>query len=596
MDVSRYVMQFYREEHMRAVRRLAGNRYSPNAERKKTYINLISLYTNIVSRSLFSANPRAMLSTFDPAQKPVVSAAESWMNMELVRQNAADKLKRLVLDGLMSMGIAKVCLATPEDAALLGWGVKAGQPLLSRVNLCDFVFDHRARDFDEVAFMGHRYAVPLAVAKENPHFNKAARDKLQARSQIAYNKEGDERIGEIGRTRYGDDEDLEDMVELWEVYLPRHKVVRTLTESDMSGPTSAWEGQEPIPLREQRWIGPETGPFIILPYQIVPGQIFPKGPIQDLMELDEGANESYRKLMRQAARLKVNTVCGAQNSEDGQNLKNASDGDSVPVSDPQSVRDVVQGGPHAGLFQWTKEVMDRFMLMGGNLMTMGGLAPEAGTLGQEQLLMQQSNGQVAAMQDATVSFVTKICSSMLWYFWNDPKMVMEVPVTDPRLPDVHQIRSVHPWTEQNETLLRRTGPVPDLKIDPYSMRTTTPQQRAKDLTQLVTQIYVPLAQLAQQQGITFDFNAFLGIMAKYLDAPDLQSILTIQDAGGQVGNSIPSTEGEGGSPSASPQPREYIRRSLGGYGRAKREMESGNALSAAVSASGNGKINGQVIQ
>src|SRR3990167_2069692 len=151
MDVSRFVTRFYREEHMRGVRRLAGNRYSPNAEQKKTYLNLISLYVNIVSRSLIANNPRVMLSTFDRAQKATVAASETWMNLELARQDFASVMKRVVIDAMFSIGICKVSLATPQESALFGWGIKARQPLVSRVNLDDFVFDHRARDFSEVA-------------------------------------------------------------------------------------------------------------------------------------------------------------------------------------------------------------------------------------------------------------------------------------------------------------------------------------------------------------------------------------------------------------------------------------------------------------
>lgn len=590
MDVARHVTQCFREEHMRGVRRLAGNRYSPNAAAKRTYINLISLYVNIVSRSLISNNPRAMLSTFDRAQKATVSAAETWLNQELVRQNFAGTMRRIVLDALFSVGIGKVSIGTPANSALVGWRLKAGEPYIARVNLDDFVFDHRARDFDEVSFIGHRYRVPLEIARNDPHFSKKARENLQAQDQIQYNQEGDERIGEIGRFHYGSDEDMEEMIELWEVYLPRHRCVKTFSEDDLSGPTSAWDGQTPTALREQDWIGPETGPYKILAFQILPGQIFPKGPIQDLIELDEAANESYRKLMRQAARLKINTVCSSSNPEDGEALRTANDGDNVPVQDPKAVSEIVQGGPHGGLFQWMKDVVDRFMVMGGNLLTMGGLAPQAGTLGQEELLAQQSNGQVASMQDSTVTFVSDVCSSALWYFWNDPRLVMKSPVNDPRLPDVDYVREVFPWNHADPGQLRRTGDVPDLKIDPYSMRHSTPQQRVKDLMQVVTQVYVPMAALAQQQNIAFDFNAFLGIVAKYLDAPDLQSILTIQEQQGDVGNAGESTET---GPKPAQTSREYVRRSIGGQSRQAQEMESDNELSMAAAGS-NGKMSGQM--
>lgn len=545
---------------------------------RKTYVNLISLYVNIVSRNLISKNPRVMLSTFDKAQKPTVSAAETWMNQELVRQDFAGTLQRIVLDALFSIGIAKCCLATPGDAATAGWGLHAGQPYLTRVDLDDFVFDYRARDFNEVQFIGHRYRMPLEIAKGFEHFDAKARERLEVSTQITYNRQGDERIGEIGRDYHGYDEDLYDMVDLWEFYLPQEKVIKTFTESDLSGPTSSWEGAKPIALRAQEWIGPESGPYTILGYQTVPGNIFPKGPVLDLVDLHELANEGYRKLSRQFGKLKKVTLCSRSNPEDGEAINKANDGDSVPVDDPKSVMDVTTGGGDAGLMQWTLEVIKRFMEQGGNLMTMGGLAPQAQTLGQEELLSQQSNGQVASMQDVTVSFVSKVADCMLWYFWNDPRMVMNSPVDDPHLPDIHLVRKVYPWNS-NQQGMKRTGPKPDVKIDPYSMRHTTPQQRTKDLMSIVTGLYTPLAQVFQQQGVVLDLNKLLAILAKNIDAPDLQSILSMQE---------PIQQGDGNSPGQSPgspqeTTRNYVRRSIGGESAQAKDMEQSNELSSQMS-------------
>src|SRR5688572_916111 len=128
-----------------------------------------------------------------------------WMNQQLVRQDFAEKLRRLALDALFSIGIAKTSIATTEDAAQYGWNVKAGQPMLSRVNLDDFVYDHMARGFDECRFIGHRYCVPLEVARENPHFDKKAREMLVASEHDEYNHDGDERIAQIGRGQNGND-------------------------------------------------------------------------------------------------------------------------------------------------------------------------------------------------------------------------------------------------------------------------------------------------------------------------------------------------------------------------------------------------------
>lgn len=582
-------MQWFREEHVRVTRQLAGDRYSSNAANKRIYVNLLSLYVKILVRNLISQNPRCMLSTFDDKQRASVSAAESWLNEELVRQDFASKMKRLVLDGLITMGIAKVSLATPADAAMTGWEQKAGFPCISQILLDDFVIDHRARCFEEISFIGHRYRAPMAVVMENPHFSKKAKDKLKPRDQISWNREGDERISEIGRDHQGYDEDLEDMVELWEFYLPRHKKIVTITEDDMSGPGSVWEGGEPIALGEQAWIGPSCGPYHLLAYEIIPGNLFPKGPLQDVVNLHEGANEGYRKLMRQAANFKKVTAGLRDNPEDAKTMQDANDATFVLLSQLQNIREIVTGGQDPNLYLWVKENIGRFMEQAGNLATMGGLAPQAHTLGQEELLSQQSNGQLAGMQDITHKFVSDIADAMLWYFWHDPRLVMRSKLNDPRLPDVNMVRQVFPAGHFDPRALKRDGEKPELKIDPYTLRASTPQQRFKDLVSVVTQLYMPMAQMFERRGITLDPEKLLAIAARSLDQPDLPSVLTITEP--PVGNTGNSPSGEGGSEGGGvpPPPREYIRRSLGGNSKAAEEGDMMNGMSAAAASNGKPK-------
>lgn len=605
IDVARSVLLKDREERMRVVRALAGNRYSRNAALKKVYVNLLGLYKKIVRRNLISQNPRVMLSTYDLKQTAAVTATESWMNQELIAQNFSTNMGRIVDDGLIGpMGICMVNLATPGDAATLNWGIKAGSPLMYRVDFDDFVCSWRSRDFDEIDFIGYRSRMPLALAKEDKRFDKKAREGLVRMENLAYNREGDERIGRVWREEsYDYDDDLEDMVEVWNIYVPRHKTIKVYPDLCVTGPTSAYETDSAYCLYEGPWVGHEKGPFALLSFDSVPGNLFPKSPMSDLVELHEAYNETYRKLMRQAARFKKNTIYRRDNPGDGAMMNKANDGDSVGVEDPDSFKEVKQGGPDVGLYQFSKELLERFMEQAGNLATMGGLASQAGTLGQEELLQQQSNGQIAYMQDVTLAFVADVCDRMLWYYWHDPRLIAQSKVNDPNLPDVNYVRHVYPGENatpeiaahiDGRDVMRRLGDKPNIKIDPYSMRHTTPQQRAKDLMSIVTQVYVPMAQIAQQQGVVFDFNTFLGIIGSYMDAPDVQRILSIQ-APPQTGDSLPTGGGASGGPTKPPETtRNYNRRSAGANSQAAQQGERQNQISAAMAAASGGNGTGKM--
>src|SRR5260370_6344382 len=153
---SRLMLRRFREERREMVRQYVGNHWSEEGTSEKVTVNLIGLYVSVVGRNLIAKNPRVMLSTFDRQNKPAVSAMQTWCNSEIVRMKMQNTLKRVVLDGLFSLGICKVALATPADSASVAWNLVAGQPFAERVDLDDFVFDMHARDFSECSFIGNR--------------------------------------------------------------------------------------------------------------------------------------------------------------------------------------------------------------------------------------------------------------------------------------------------------------------------------------------------------------------------------------------------------------------------------------------------------
>lgn len=569
-------MKPFREERVKGIRALAGERYSTNAAGKKVYVNLISLYVNIISRNLIAKNPRVMLNTDDRASLPVVDAMQTWANEEIERMNLSDTIKRVVIDALFAVGICKIGLATPSDAMTMAWNLKAGHPFVMSVDLDDFVYDMNARNFDEVAFIGHKYRAVKRSIEDSDLYDKRVRKNLATSEFSRYNNFGDEKAQSISRTNtYGSEGDFEDMVDLWEIYVPRHRCVYTFTDDQFSGPAADQAAGETIPLRKQKWIGPDSGPYHILSFQTIPGNSFPKGPVQDLLNLDEAANNVLRKLVRQSHDLKQLTLFRSGDDGDAERIRKAQDNSLVPITgDPKNFVPMVTGGPNQGLFVIMREFISRFMEQGGNLATVGGLAPQAGTLGQEQLLASQSNGQVAGMQDATTTFVSKSIESLNWYWWHDPQRVMSSKYEVEGVPEVWIKRQVHPWDHSDPSALKRSGPMPKIKVDPYSMRHTTPQQRADDIIKFVTRIYAPLAQSFEKQGVALDLNEVLAIVGKYWDMPELKRIFATQDS-----QSAPEEQGEPQQPGMPPETtRNYVRRSLGGNSAQAQGASLDNAL------------------
>ncbi len=534
---SRQVLERYRVERKAAVRQYAGQHWSDNAAREKVPINLLSLYIQVVSRSLIAKNPRVMLSTFDRGMKPTVNAMQTWANKEIEDMHLANTLKRVVLDALFSIGICKTALAAPQDAALLGWNIAAGQPFTERVDLDDFVCDMHARDFSEVSFIGHRYRAPLEVVRESKIFSKR-RKELTASNDPAYNREGDERIGRLGRGTYaGDYEEFEDFVDLWEVYVPRHRCVYTLEDDEVAGAVSAGAGFSFEPLREQAWLGRDTGPYSVLAYGMVPGNIMPKGPISDLIDLHQFSNNLYRKLIDQAQRQKTVTLVSGGADADGNRIMSANDGDMIRSDNPDKTKEVRMGGPDQQNLIMFKDAWDQFNRLAGNLEIMGGLGPQSKTAHQDAMLNENSSRGISDMQDATVTFTADVLKSLCWYWYHDPLKVMRSTFSVPGLPEVQTIRSVTPMQRQRgkfEDL--------DIRVDPYSMQHSTPQSRMAGIMQIVQQIVMPMMPLLQQQGVAFDINSFLEKVAQYMDQPDLAEILTIMEPPTQEAGTVQPTQ------------------------------------------------------
>lgn len=546
MRQDRLALAKFRTNRTAMVREYMGNNWNDDGTGREVPVNMVALYANIMGRSLMPNNPRVILSTFDSNQRPAVKSMQQWDNDEIIRMALKNTLQRIVLDGLFSIGIGMVALATPGDAAMSGWKQKAGGVFVDRVSLDDFVFDTHAQDFRECAYMGHRIRVPLAVVHDSKMYGKYRKD-VTAQYDRPYNIEGDERLQTLGRGIYGPTtQEIEDYVDLWIVHVKRHNVIVTLPDDGMSGPHPMKDGEA---LNETSWLGPDGGPYHILSYGIVPDNAMPLAPIQNLVDLHRALNNSYRKLIRQGQRQKGITFVQGVANEDGTRVMNANDGDIIKVENPQGVSVKDFGGPNQALTMLAQNLKDTFDFMAGGLSLMGGLAPGSKTLGQDKMLNENASQSVKAMQDTTVSFTSEILTAMNWYFWYDPHstMVSQRPVGNTSI-------------TTRVTPQMRQGPMPEVQCDPYSLQHSTPEMRLGFLNQMVATVQ-PMMALLQQQGIFFDVNYWLKKAAEYGNSPDLGQMFTIRTP--QPAQGSPDPSGGMGSSGPAETTRNYVRRSVG---------------------------------
>lgn len=532
MARSRKILQRYREERREAVRQSVGAHYSDDGTRRPVPVDLIGLYESIIGASLISSNPRFSLSTFQSDMKPAVSALQEWGNRQVKHVRLASSLKRIVGDALYVIGIGKVALASPTDSATLAWGVTAGEPLVSPIDLDDWVYDTQAHRFEEVSYVGHRFRCPIDAIKDSKHYDRKVSKELVPSLESRYNLEGDERISQIGKGLWWHQDDFEDMIDLWEVYLPRHRIVVTLANDLLTGPAMVQSEGNSEPLRVQRWIGPDTGPYHFLGFRTVGGNAMPKGPILSLIDMHLTANALFRKLTQQAERQKTQ-VWYDKNDSDADRIMRSNDGDLIPVMRPEAVKETRMGGPDRENHLFFQAVQQLFSWAAGNLDSLGGLSPQASTLGQDKLLAENSSRVVSAMQQHTANYVEEIGRALLWYWWHDPYKVMHSPYS-PGGGSTSVDRFLHPANDNLKAMgqLTRHGRFEDLdlQVDPYSLIHQTPQQRLQVLDQTMTQVIIPMMPILAQQGIQIDMNKYLKIKAALQNMPELQEVVTIGQA------------------------------------------------------------------
>jgi hypothetical protein len=533
------------------VEKFVGQRYSEQGPDRTQPINLLSLYVEIVARQLAPKSPRVLLSTFNQQAKPIISAMQTWVNKEIEKTNLDQMFARCVNDALFGMSICKVGIATSAESAFMGWDVDAGEPFAESIDFDDFVFDLHARYWEEVTFIGHRVRRPLQAVMSDKNYSKGRKD-LSASPDSLYNQHGDPRISIIGRTVYQSyEEEFEDHVDLWEIFLPRHKTIVTL----LSGPTGeASVCEDGDPLRTQDWIGPDHGPYHILALGApVPGNIMGKGPLQDLGDLHDFVNRLYRKLIEQSQRQKTNLYVRGAADADGNRIVNAPDGEAIRVDDPEGMKEYRLGGPDQNNFQMFVDAVQRFNYMAGNIEAAGGLSPQSKTATQDKMLEASAVGTIQSKQETTLNFVSDVLETLCWFHHHHPQKVMKSHYTLPGLPDLPAVtRQVTPQQRQQISWEDM-----DVSVDPYSLQRSTPQARAAELDKVVTQIVAPMMQALQAQGINIDLNAYLKKRGELLNMPDLAEIITIRQP------TDPSGGGAAADPAGKPPEttRNYVRQS-----------------------------------
>ncbi len=505
MELSQRQMEHTRETRRKMIVEYAGQNYSTDAQ-KMVPTNFLEQAVSTYLRMTAAKRPAALVTTDSPDLRATEAELQIGVNDVIKAIDLESKIDRWVLDGIFSMGIMKVGLK-PSDTELVidDYSAANSDIFAETVDLDEWVHDMFGRHFENVRYQGHRVRSLMDNVRDGDFFDGEAKDLLQPVSRLSnrLGAHGEFKVENISKGQgVGIEDDRHVWTEWWEMWIPSDNLIVFL-------PT--WRDDKVLKVVE--WNGPEWGPYNFLTFGSVPNNILPLSPVQNIFDLHDLANHLFRKLGRQAERLKKITGFRGSATEDAERLNQANDGESFHMEDPAGINEMQLGGISRETLAMFLQTREQFNAMAGNIDALAGLESGAPTLGQDRLLTQAASRKIIDMQDRVVKATRRVMESIAFWYWDDP--------LDNRVL-IREIGGI-----KFPTKLRRDGKFTNfrIEIDPFSMRDESPQEKLGKLQAIVQGVLLPLLPLMQSQGIIFDVEEYLDLVEKFTGLTELKRLL-----------------------------------------------------------------------
>jgi hypothetical protein len=509
IEWSRKRLEPFRVNRLSFLREYVGAHYAWEGERERVPLNMMQLAASIYTERLASRSPRVLVTTHKQQLKPSALELETGVSYLVEKIRLRKTLRSAVKEGLFGLGVVKIGITGIPG----GFEHDAGQPYVDIVDLDDWVHDMDARTFEEAQFMGNRYWANIDDIRDNPEFDKDARESVKPALQTQSNEQGDLKAQVLSQGQANSAfENFYPKAELWDLWLPKEKIVVTVCADNLSAVNTASKV-----LRVVEWEGPEHGPYHILSYDQVPNNAMPVPPAAHWMDLHTAINVMARKLIRQGERQKTVTGYQRNSADDAARVKDAADGEVIAMDNPDGVKEFKSGGIDQANAAFVTTLKQFFTYLAGNLDMLGGLSPQSATVGQDRLLSENASQKITDMQDSTINFTSGVVRDLAWWLMTDP--TIDIPLTK-RITGGMSI----PFQLTQEQI---EGDFLDynFEVEPFSMTRKTPSERIQAIQQVFQNFLSPMMPMMQQQGTEIDVQALMQILGRYADMPELNDFI-----------------------------------------------------------------------
>jgi hypothetical protein len=496
----------YRQKSAEFIRQYAGAEYADNGKTmSETPVNMMELAVGIYSYRLAANAPKGDVRTPYQRLRPYADTLRLALDYLCPHIDIGGTLRRVVKDAMFGMGIVKVGI-NDTDQLLRGFSVEGGQPFAERVSPVDFVFDTTAKEWKHCQFIGNRFVVDAEALKNVGGYEHV--EELTEAGLGNPHDDGEMKASDMtgGGLRF---RSYRPRYILWEIWLPFENLMVTMDED-----------LEKI-LRVQEWTGPREGPYIILSFNDVPDNILPLPPTAVWSELHVFANEMWRKLFRQSKRQKSITAFAGGSEKDAERVRNSADGEVVHVDNMREIQELRYGGPDQQLLGLVATIDPIFSRIAGNLDIAGGLDNVSPTATQDAIINQNSSVRFDKMAACVSEFAGEILTALAWWMWTDP--YIDIPLVKRISPTLEIPVSFDERAKQGEFFDYT------FTIVPYSMTNKTPEQQYQMVAQVLQALFLPYIEVAMQQGVMIDMPGLFKLVSRWLDIPELNSVLSIGD-------------------------------------------------------------------
>lgn len=538
----------YRDMNRLLVKHYGGAMYeNSGASKKPKYLDLLNQAVDSYQTLLAANRPRVMVSTNLSEYRAFAKHFGHAVNAMLKEIRFEETLRRWVMDAFFCVGVVKTHIA---DSGLVEiepdrW-MDPGTPFASNVSLDDFVYDTSAKKWSEVRYAGDMYRISFAEAEE-----MFGEDAMAGHTPSSKGSLSEDRLQQISRGEETDDDDLEPMIDLADIWIPRLGVIETYVVDSRDQFTLKGE-----PVAVEEWTGGEEGPYHILGFNDVPENIMPTSPASHLEMLETLINNLMRKSARQGQRQKDVHIYTAAGAPSANKIRRADDGEWVQVNSVDEVGLMKQGGVDQGNYAFMLGSMELFDRMAGNLKAQMGLGSQSDTVGQEKLIHGAASRKEGQMQYVMLNAATKLIRQLGMMLWQDPfkQIVMEISI--PGAPGYTYTSKWEPGDREGNFLDY------NFEIDVYSMQAQSPGMKVQRLNEIVSGVVLPMAQMLAQQGGMIDLFALMRTYAELLNIPELLDIVKF---GGQFMD-MNEQSAIADVPKSPTSTRNYVRHNTGGAG------------------------------